>query len=110
MKLREYIKENKLITDGSFGTYFADRYSTEEMPELANLTHGEWVEEIHKAYIEVGARLIRTNTFAANTVLLKADMLAVREYIKAAVSHAKGEGIEKKEDNFAAEVASMMNN
>ena len=98
MKLREYIKENKLITDGSFGTYFADRYSTEEMPELANLTHGEWVEEIHKAYIEVGARLIRTNTFAANTVLLKADMLAVREYIKAAVSHAKKATVEITEE------------
>ena len=89
MKLREYIKENKLITDGSFGTYFADRYSTEEMPELANLTHGEWVEEIHKAYIEAGAKLIRTNTFAANSALLNTDREGVQEAIKAAVFHAR---------------------
>ena len=94
MKIRDYIKENKLITDGSFGTYFADRYSAEEMPELANLTHGEWVEEIHRAYIEAGARLIRTNTFAANTVLLNADMALVQEHIKAAVKHARKAAVE----------------
>ena len=89
MKLREYLKENRLITDGSFGTYFADKYSTEEMPELANLTHGEWVEEIHKAYIEAGARLIRTNTFAANSALLNMNKEGVHEVIKAAVGHAR---------------------
>ena len=89
MELREYLQKNKLITDGSFGTYFADRFNTDEMPELANTRHGEWVEEIHKAYIEAGARLIRTNTFAANTVLLDADMETVQENIKKAVSHAK---------------------
>lgn len=94
MKIRDYIKENKLITDGSFGTYFADRYSAEEMPELANLTHGEWVEEIHRAYIKAGARLIRTNTFAANTVLLNADMALVQEHIKAAVRHARKAAVE----------------
>lgn len=97
MKLREYLKENRLITDGSFGTYFADKYSTEEMPELANLTHGEWVEEIHKAYIEAGARLIRTNTFATNTVLLNADMAAVQENVKSAVAHARNAVCERKE-------------
>lgn len=89
MQLREYLKEYKLITDGSFGTYFTDRYHTEEMPELANLTHGEWVEEIHKAYIEAGARLIRTNTFATNTVLMNVDMAVVQENIRAAVRHAR---------------------
>lgn len=89
MTIRDYLKDNKLITDGSFGTYFTDRFNTDEMPELANTRHGEWVEEIHKAYIEAGARLIRTNTFAANTVLLDADMETVQENIKKAVSHAK---------------------
>ncbi|MBQ6786334.1 MAG: bifunctional homocysteine S-methyltransferase/methylenetetrahydrofolate reductase [Lachnospiraceae bacterium] len=97
MKLREYLKEYKLITDGSFGTYFTDRYHTQEMPERANLVHGEWVEEIHKAYIEAGARLIRTNTFAANTVLLHTDMQATQENIRAAVRHARRatEGVEE---------------
>lgn len=89
MKIREYLQKNRLITDGSFGTYFADRFNTEEMPELANIDHGEWVREIHKAYIEAGAGLIRTNTFASNTTLLDSDMATVQENIHAAVSHAK---------------------
>lgn len=102
MKLREYLKENKLITDGSFGTYFTDRYNTEEMPELANLTHGEWVEEIHTAYVEAGARLIRTNTFAANTVLMNAEIAVVQEHVKAAVTHAKKATEGAKEPVFIA--------
>lgn len=101
MKLREYLKAHKLITDGSFGTYFMDKYNTEEMPERANLMHGEWVEEIHRTYIEAGARLIRTNTFAANTVLLNTDMTGVSEVIKAAVSHAK-RAVQGKETIFIA--------
>lgn len=101
MKLREYLQSNKLITDGSFGTYFTDKYNTDEMPELANIEHGEWVEEIHKAYIEAGARLIRTNTFAANTVLLNEDIQVVKENIKAAICHAR-KAAEDKEAIFIA--------
>lgn len=89
MKLREYLQNNKLITDGSFGTYFTDRFNTDEMPELANIEHGEWVEEIHRAYVEAGAKLIRTNTFATNTVLLNEDMQVVKENIQAAIRHAR---------------------
>ena len=89
MKLKEYLQNQKLITDGSFGTYFIDKYNTNEMPELANIEHGEWVEQIHKAYIDAGAHLIRTNTFAANTILLGTDIQSVKENIKAAVAHAK---------------------
>lgn len=89
MKLREYLQNNKLITDGSFGTYFTDRFNTDEMPELANIEHGEWVEEIHRAYVEAGAKLIRTNTFATNTVLLKDNLEGVKANIRAAVQHAR---------------------
>lgn len=89
MDLREYLQKNKLITDGSFGTYYTDRFNTDEMPELANVQHGERVEEIHKAYIDAGARLIRTNTFAANTVLLDSDIYVVKENIKKAITHAR---------------------
>ncbi len=104
MKLREYLQAHKLITDGSFGTYFMDRYNTEEMPERANLTHGEWVEEIHKAYIEAGARLIRTNTFAANTALLDTDIAGVQKVIMAAVGHAKRAAEEVEEIFIAGDI------
>lgn len=91
MKIREYLKKYKLITDGSFGTYYADKYDTGEMPELANtyIDKKARVVEIHKEYIKAGAKLIRTNTFASNMMLLNADIDAVKENIKAAIALAK---------------------
>ena len=34
--IKDYLKTNKIITDGSFGTYFADKYETQSLPELYN--------------------------------------------------------------------------
>ncbi|MCM1184612.1 MAG: bifunctional homocysteine S-methyltransferase/methylenetetrahydrofolate reductase [Roseburia sp.] len=89
--IREYLQKNRLITDGSFGTYYAEKYGTNEMPELANTdaAKAERVLEIHREYISAGAGLIRTNTFAANTELLCADFDAVEQNITAAVRLAR---------------------
>lgn len=89
MKLKEYLDKYQLITDGSFGTYYAERFETQEMPELANLYHKERVLEIHDSYIEAGAKLIRTNTFATNTISLGANIQEVKENIRAAVAIAQ---------------------
>ena len=89
MTIQEYLKSYKLITDGSFGTYYAGKHQTDEMPESANLTHPERVTDIHRSYIDAGARLIRTNTFASNTTLLSSDWNAVESNIHAAVKLAK---------------------
>lgn len=87
--IRKYLEKNKLVTDGSFGTFYGEKYETEEMPELANINHPERVLEIHESYIKAGAKLLRTNTFAANTVLLEKDMEEVKETIGLAVKIAK---------------------
>ena len=58
MKIQDYLKTYKIITDGSFGTYYAEKYQTEEMPEAANTKQKERVLEIHKDYIAAGAKLI----------------------------------------------------
>ena len=60
--ISEYLKENYLICDGAFGTYYAEKYNTKELPELANLSAPERVREIHEEYVSAGAKLIRTNT------------------------------------------------
>lgn len=89
MKIKDYLDTHQLITDGSFGTYYAQKYETREMPETANLLHKDRVLAIHNSYIEAGSRFIRTNTFASNTVSLGGCLQDVKENIKAAVKLAK---------------------
>lgn len=89
MTIREYLTQHKLITDGSFGTYYAERFETQEMPELANINHPERVIAIHKSYIEAGAKLLRTNTFASNTVLMHTELPTVLNNIRASVELAR---------------------
>lgn len=78
----EVLRLRKLICDGAFGTYYAMHYDTKELPELANILHPERVKQIHKEYIKAGAEIIRTNTYACNTVMLQKDMEEVKEYIR----------------------------
>ena len=37
MNIREYLKKSKLIADGSFGTYYSQKYKTVDIPEYANI-------------------------------------------------------------------------
>ena len=38
--MKQYLQNHRIITDGSFGTYYAQRYDTTQMPELANTGAG----------------------------------------------------------------------
>ncbi len=80
--IREYLKENKLITDGAFGTYFSTLCQGGMFPERANTEAPELVKKVHRAYIDGGATLIRTNTFATNTKTFHEDMESVLENAK----------------------------
>lgn len=71
VKLRDYLKNNRLIPDGSMGTYYSSLVSNSgAVSEYANLTDPDMIEKIHMEYLGAGARLIRTNTFAANRAVL----------------------------------------
>lgn len=89
MNIKEYIKEQRLITDGAMGTYYEEKYSEDTViAEKENLKNPEQIKEIHLEYLRAGARLIRTNTFAANTMFL-ADMQEVKETVRAGYEIAK---------------------
>lgn len=96
MNIREYLKKSKLIADGSFGTYYSQKYKTVDIPEYANITAPQRISEIHTEYINSGAKLIRTNTFASNTYSLDCSIEQVKENIKAAYKIAK-EAVEQSE-------------
>jgi len=89
MKIQEYLKKYNIIADGAFGTYYAEKYQTQEMPEFANTAHGDRVREIHGEYLKAGATLIRTNTFASNTVVLQKSWVDVETNIKESVKLAQ---------------------
>lgn len=100
--INEYLQHHKLVTDGSFGTFYAEKYETGEMPEFANVKYPQRVSKIHESYINAGARLLRTNTFAANTILLEQSIENVKENIRLAVKIVKETVLKCKEDIFIA--------
>lgn len=89
MNLREYLKNHTIVADGAFGTYYAEKYSTGELPEIANTEHPERVEGMHLEYIKAGARYIRTNTYASNSHMLSENDERVKANIEAAVKLAR---------------------
>lgn len=82
MNIKETLKKQKLLFDGAFGTYYAQLYDTKELPEIANFKYPERVCKIHQEYIEAGAQIIRTNTFACNTASLEMSLEQVKENIR----------------------------
>ncbi|MBQ7792824.1 MAG: homocysteine S-methyltransferase family protein, partial [Clostridia bacterium] len=66
--------------DGAFGTYYREKYETNEPCEFANLTHPQRVLEIHKEYIGAGVDAIKTNTFGVNSALSQ-DEYKIREIL-----------------------------
>lgn len=91
MNILESLNDKLLVADGAFGTCYVGMYGEQGTvaPELANIRYPERVLEIHKEYVKAGAGLIRTNTFAANTASLDADMDYVVSNVRAAVKLAK---------------------
>ena len=62
--LKDRLQTSRIVADGAFGTYYAKIYDTNTVPETANTDASDRVERIHREYIEAGADIIRTNTFA----------------------------------------------
>lgn len=58
-------KTGPLLADGAMGTYFSRLTGLPASQcELSALEHPETITLIHKAYLEAGANVLRTNTFA----------------------------------------------
>lgn len=85
----DYLKENILLTDGAMGTYYAELTGDYHTTcELANLHNPDIIKEIHKQYLDAGAMLIRTNTFAANRSKLDVSLETLKEILQKGYSIA----------------------
>ncbi len=67
MTLKEAIKDRVLVLDGAMGTMI-QRQGVSGNSEELNLIRPEIIEEIHREYIEAGAKIITANTFSANRI------------------------------------------
>ena len=66
-----------MLTDGAWGTQLQARgLDPGECPDEWNLTRPAEVEQVARAYVEAGSRVILTNTFGANRIALAGHGLA----------------------------------
>jgi methionine synthase / methylenetetrahydrofolate reductase(NADPH) len=79
MSFLSRLRNEILIGDGAMGTLLHS-FGTDTCFEELNLSHGEDIAKIHSAYIEAGADLIQTNTYAAN--YLKLQRYGLEEQVK----------------------------
>lgn len=90
MRLKDYLVNNRLIPDGSMGTYYSSIVNqTDAISELANGIEPETIKKIHKEYLKAGAGLLRTNTFAANREVLQLTRQEQVLLLHQACKHAK---------------------
>ena len=79
-----------ILLDGAMGTMLqAAGLGLGERPELFGLEHPEVVEQVHRAYLEAGSRVLYANTFGANAHKLAGTGHTVEEVITANVSAAR---------------------
>lgn len=91
--LAALLKTAPVITDGGWGTEFQKLgLAPGECPDRWNLDHPDRVEKVARAYVDAGSRVILTNTFGANRVVLErqgfADQLAEINRAGAEISRA----------------------
>lgn len=90
MSFLQKLEKQILIADGAMGTLLYS-YGTDSCFEELNLSHPDQIQNIHRAYIEAGADVIQTNTYAANFLKLQRYGLedSIKEINSAAVRNAK---------------------
>ncbi len=88
---RDYILENQIryTLDGAMGTYYMEITGENEASEPANVANPDIIERIHSEYIEAGAQIIRTNTFAANTIVLGKPIEEINSIVRMGCRIAK---------------------
>ena len=74
MRGREFLarlRDEVLVGDGALGTLISERGpGLGSSYERLNLTHPEFIKELHAAYLAAGAQVLETNTFGANRTKL----------------------------------------
>ncbi|NFQ66464.1 homocysteine S-methyltransferase family protein [Clostridium sporogenes] len=90
MNIKDYIKENILVFDGAMGTMLQKLgLKISDLPEELNVLESEKIINIHRKYVDAGAKVITTNTFGANEMKLKQSEFSVERIIDKAIDNVK---------------------
>ena len=103
MDFRAYLKHNNVYLDGGMGTLLqAEGLLPGQYPEMWNISNGEVVTRIHRAYFDAGCNVVCTNTFGANSLKFSDEEL--EEIIRSAVENAKSARLQAtaKQEKFIA--------
>ncbi len=102
MNIMQLLDNKIILFDGAMGTMLQQRGLTPgTLPETWNLSHGDDICDIHRAYLDAGCDVITANTFGANT--LKFEPVILEQIVREAINHAKKAICEHgKKDKFIA--------
>lgn len=77
--IEELVRSGPVVTDGAWGTQLQARgLEVGTSPEAWNLQHPDRVEEVARAYVQAGSRLVLTNTFGGSRLALQRHGLAAQ--------------------------------
>ena len=123
--IREELKKRILVLDGAMGTmlqrykfseedFRGERFAAWEHPvqgnnDLLSLTQPEAIADVHRAYFEVGADIVETNTFSGTTIAMAdyhmEDLVYELNYESAKIARAVADEFTAKEPHKPRYVA-----
>lgn len=90
MNVKELLKAGVLVFDGAMGTMLQFKgLKSGELPEVLNIHSPELIIDIHRGYLDAGAKVITANTFGANEIKLRNTEFMVEEVIDKGLANAK---------------------
>ena len=90
MDIKSILCKEILIFDGAMGTVLQNRgLGPGQIPESLNITTPETIIQIHREYLDAGARVLTTNTFGANEIKLESSEFTVEEIIETGIQNAR---------------------
>ena len=100
MGFRETLGKRMLLFDGAMGTQLQSRgLAAGELPETWNRSRPQDVYAIHRAYVQAGCDVLKTNTFGANALKLGGE---VRALVQSGVQLARRAADEAGREVFVA--------
>ncbi len=90
MDIRTLLKNDYILLDGAMGTMLqAKGMALGTIPETLNIEKPEWIEDVHRQYIENGSQIVYANTFGANRRKMAGTGCSVAELVAAAIENAR---------------------